>query len=1253
MRKKYFLSILLSFVSLAIFAQSGEISGKVIDENGEPIPFANITIVENGIPTSTGSTTDFDGFYSIKPLGPGKYDVKFSYMGYTSMIKTGVLVKNDKTTYLDQKLAPSALKIEEVVVTKYKIPLIDAGETSSKQTMTSEDIQNLPTREVTDIAATTAGVTKKGGELHFRGGRSDAVVYYVDGIRVNGKVNIPVTAVEQIDVVTGGVPSRYGEATGGVINISTKGGARKFTGGVEVLGSLDRWRYGLINLNVAGPIIKKKDEDGHSVTILGFAMSSEYQYQSDPSPSAVTMYKLKDSVLLDLQENPLYIDEGQIFLSAENITQEDLEETRIKPNVRSHDARLNLKFDLKLSDNMKFSIGGNGNFNLHHRRIDRYSLLNSENNPQFTTLNYRGFARFTHNLKKKEVEGEENQTKGFFQNGFYQMQFSYEKYKREYKDDSHGDNSFAYGYMGNFKVNRIPVFSTDIGYWDLISYSEDGVSYKPSDVNERGANYTSQFYELYGATADEDGYLVAPEDAITDEFTSMSLLSGSKALINGDRSGLPYDLWYNTGRQYNGHGIDNDNEQYSATINGGFDILKSGSEDRNKHSITFGVSFEQRILRKYTVVGPLGLWNLADQHLNSHLRLNEDEKYFLQNGEYNLVPEDYNFFMNDTIHHLYHHATDEEGTQLEQSTFDQRLRERIGADENDYIELMDLSLESLTRDLFSADELLNLGQEFVDYRGYDVYGNLTNESTTFADFWNKVDENGNKTRPIDAFKPMYMSGYIEDKFQLKDLTFRIGFRVDRYDANQMVLKDKYSIVGSQTVGEARNVEGLTGVVPDNITDDYIIYVDGQDNPTILGFRKGDKWFGKEGQELANYTAMGGSPVPLMPEGQVESPQDDEFKPELAFEKYKTDWNFMPRLQFSFNISDNALFFAHYDVLSQSPQSRIRGSSFINRSIASPKDYYFYNGGTLANPNLKSETTIDFQLGFKQKISKTSALTISLYFKEFKNQIQVRSVDGVFPFPSTYNTFDNIDFGNTKGFEFGYEMRRTNNLKLNVNYTLQFADGTGSDDRTQQSIVNNTSENFRHVGPLDYDSRHNFNFIVDYRFGDGDDYNGPTTKKGGKILSNFGVNLLTQLNSGTPYTKQGNVTADRSTALSRSFSEGTINGQRLGWNFNMDLKINKSFGIDLKSKKEDKEDTRLNFDVYLRVDNLLGIANVRSVYKYTGSAADDGWLGSASGQEAAENAHNKQSYIDLYKAGLNAPGHYSLPRRIFIGASVYF
>ena len=104
---------------------------------------------------------------------------------------------------------------------------------------------------------------------------------------------------------------------------------------------------------------------------------------------------------------------------------------------------------------------------------------------------------------------------------------------------------------------------------------------------------------------------------------------------------------------------------------------------------------------------------------------------------------------------------------------------------------------------------------------------------------------------------------------------------------------------------------------------------------------------------------------------------------------------------------------------------------------------------------------------------------------------------------------------------------------------------------------------------------------------------------------------------------------------------------------MDLKINKSFDITLKSKKEDVEDKSLNFDVYLRIDNLIGLANVVNVYRYTGSPSDDGWLGSAQGQVVVNNSVNPTSYQDLYKAGVNKQENYALPRRIFLGGSIFF
>jgi hypothetical protein len=91
---KKILTLLMVFVAVLLKAQSGEISGKLVDENGEGLYPATVIIVDaTGKNTSFGTTTDFDGNYSLKPLKPGSYDVKYSYIGYAAQIQKGVSVR--------------------------------------------------------------------------------------------------------------------------------------------------------------------------------------------------------------------------------------------------------------------------------------------------------------------------------------------------------------------------------------------------------------------------------------------------------------------------------------------------------------------------------------------------------------------------------------------------------------------------------------------------------------------------------------------------------------------------------------------------------------------------------------------------------------------------------------------------------------------------------------------------------------------------------------------------------------------------------------------------------------------------------------------------------------------------------------------------------------------------------------------------------------------------------------------------------
>ena len=93
---------------------------------------------------------------------------------------------------------------------------------------------------------------------------------------------------------------------------------------------------------------------------------------------------------------------------------------------------------------------------------------------------------------------------------------------------------------------------------------------------------------------------------------------------------------------------------------------------------------------------------------------------------------------------------------------------------------------------------------------------------------------------------------------------------------------------------------------------------------------------------------------------------------MLFEDYTPETVFMPRIAFSFPISDEAQFFAHYDVLTQRPPDGNR---------LEPVDYLFMAdrvGATLNNPNLKPEKTVDYELGFAKTLSLKSALKISAF-----------------------------------------------------------------------------------------------------------------------------------------------------------------------------------------------------------------------------------------------------------------------------------
>ncbi|MCW3127633.1 MAG: enterobactin receptor protein [Bacteroidetes bacterium] len=1264
---------------MTVSAQStGEIKGKILDEKGEGMNGAVQVLDVNGKTTGQGGASDIDGNYSTGQLSAGTYDLKVTAIGYDDLIIKAVRVSSDKSTLQDFKMklhGGGGVELGTTIIT-YVAPIIDRASTSEETRITAADVKNTGALSVENLASQAASVTQTdaGKALTMNGGREDEVQYIINGHRVIGKANIPTKGIREINIITNGVSAKYGDATSGFVSITLNDAQQGLSGSVDAQTTkgLDKFGSTRAAANVNIPLVRVKDKTGEGKnakrTLLGVSLSFQYQRDDDRSPSSIGIWQVKQSAIDNIRSAPLVVNpNGGFYNKAEFLTFQDLYKTSKKPNNDQTEYTGGGELGFYPTKNISIAVGGNYDYNKYHSFVREYALLNSEHNPLYQTTNYYIYGRLTQRFGgAKPKEGTTERTTGLkVEHGYYTIQYDYERYKTGYADEFHGSSLFDYGYIGKFETQGSYGYSggathtyngkTYQGFIQNLTSTDTAVKFTPGNINPLGATFTREYFELLGAVKNADGSYIVPGNAKVGYADNVNNIQANNGLINGTRSNPIYDLWYNVGRQYNGYGIDKNDESHRGKIEGAFDIIKLGGDKTNTHKIEAGIEYEQRIQRNYTI-NPLNLWDAAKALVNTHLTLDTANPIFRVNGQ--------NYDLSN-INSVTFNATDtimygSKATLATQTTFDRNLRGALGMDPNGTanIDIYAVDPKKLNLGLFSADDLLRYtgggSTSILSYYGYDYKGNVLTTQPTVEDFFKAKDANGNYTRLQRAFMPTYAAGYIQDKFFYKDLGFVIGLRIDRYDANQMVLKDAYSLYDTKKAGDA-DVKAQFGNAPGNIGSNYVVYVDHNGTGAkVTGYRDGDNWYDQYGRPstgklVSLQSANGLLPYLNLPGVDTLSQAGAKgyiktagFDPSGSFTKYQAQYLFMPRLQFAFNITDKAQFFAHYDILSQRPQDR--------NQLNLAEYYYFTEYSAIKNnPNLKPIRKIDYEFGFKQGIADFASVSLSAFYQETRNLIQLRKIQ--YAFPADYTTYDNIDFRTAKGFKILIDIARIYNFKFNANYTLQFVEGTGSDDQSQFYLVSNNQPNFRQVYPISTDARHQLKFTLDYRFGDGAAYKGPRVN-GYKILENFGVNLGLNLRSGTPVRQTASVTDEAS--ITGSGRQKTLSlSSRLPWYTRVDLRVNKDFTFAISKKSESKEARMMGVSIYVYIQNLLNTENVLSVFPYTLNANDDGYLTAPGSAVAINSKTNTQSYKDLYRAKVNNPDNYSLPRRIYLGASINF
>ena len=225
----------LIFLQIIFAGTTGKISGKVVDENNQPLIGCNIVVKG----TSLGAATNIKGEYFILNIPPGKYDLTASMIGYGTVTVEGTLVMVDLTAKTNFFLKPETIEGDVITVTAEK-PTVRLDQTSMSAVVSSEDIENLPVTDVGDVIELQAGIVRDpNGGFHVRGGRSSEVSFWVDGVATTDSydgssgLEIENAGIQEVQVISGTFNAEYGQAMSGIVNVVTKDGGLNYQGNLD------------------------------------------------------------------------------------------------------------------------------------------------------------------------------------------------------------------------------------------------------------------------------------------------------------------------------------------------------------------------------------------------------------------------------------------------------------------------------------------------------------------------------------------------------------------------------------------------------------------------------------------------------------------------------------------------------------------------------------------------------------------------------------------------------------------------------------------------------------------------------------------------------------------------------------------------------------------------------------------------------------------------------------------------------------
>jgi hypothetical protein len=240
--------------------------GIVTDEHGAAVAGASVTLILEATGSERTVLTDGEGRYRFVELRPGAYTARASAEGFATSERASLETTAGQSVRLDFRLRAAGVSAEQTVLSEADAPVLDTTRTVVGASVTREELERLPlsTRSPLDFVFTLGGVTEEplstrdaaedrdasgrntagraattpeeAGTFALSGGPAYSNNVTIDGLDNNDdraareRFQPSLEAVEEVQVITNQFSSEYGRASGGRVNLRTRGGTRNLKG---------------------------------------------------------------------------------------------------------------------------------------------------------------------------------------------------------------------------------------------------------------------------------------------------------------------------------------------------------------------------------------------------------------------------------------------------------------------------------------------------------------------------------------------------------------------------------------------------------------------------------------------------------------------------------------------------------------------------------------------------------------------------------------------------------------------------------------------------------------------------------------------------------------------------------------------------------------------------------------------------------------------------------------------------------------